>query len=135
MGCLKYGGVNEKTPVIRATGQLASATKQPGTLFLSLIDIFQDLFLLIRAANGTYIGGGFQRESDPQRLGSLEQFQEDFIIDAFMKDEPARGGAPLPRRSEGSEERARDSKLDIRIIHDDEGVFTLQFQGHPLQPL
>src|SRR6185437_7832981 len=67
-----------------------------------------------------------------ERRHALPEPLEKFIMNAVLQNEPAGGGAALPRRAECAPEHALQREIEIGIIQDDLRVLPTHFKRQPL---
>ncbi|VTR69364.1 hypothetical protein DESC_740103 [Desulfosarcina cetonica] len=72
---------------------------------------------------------GIQWRTDAQVAVSLDQGCRQFVVDAFVNDNPARGGAPLAGRSHSAENDGRDRHGQIGGGGDDDGIVAAKLQN------
>ena len=67
-----------------------------------------------------------------QLFGGLGQAAEKAVVDLPVQDEPAGGGAALPRRAERAPEHALERQVEIGVVHDDHRVLAAHLEREPL---
>src|SRR5438876_4482951 len=54
-----------------------------------------------------------------ERLGAVLEHSEKFVVDFLLQNKTTGGGTTLPRRAEGSPQRALEGEIQVRIVHYD----------------
>merc|ERR1712002_349455 len=60
----------------------------------------------------------------------LLQSLQHLVVDLLVKNESARRGAALTRGSDAGKERRPDDHVQVRIVHDNDGVVAAEFEKH-----
>ena len=75
-------------------------------------------------------GAGFERVADGHLFVSGDESFGPFLLDGFVDDDPAGGGATLASRADGAKQNPARSQIKISGRSDDDGVVSAEFEQH-----
>lgn len=78
-----------------------------------------------------HVGFGVEAVSHSKHLHAFQQQRRQPVFHCSMHNQPATGRTALLAGTEGAPHDAFDGQLQIRILHDEDGVLATHFQGHP----
>ena len=129
----KYGGLIEGALIEVAAGGRFTAQDKLSAFLLTDLDVFMDVFASAPVDHRPHLHRFVQAVAQSQLACGCLQHLNEPVVDLFMEDQAAGGGATLPSSSEGPPQYPFQGQFQVGVVHDDLGVLTTQLQRYPLQ--
>ena len=110
-------------------GQVAPALGEIGAFADAAVDEFADAVQLLARIDRADVGVFVERIADAQRLDAVFEFAQDLAVDAFLDEESRAGAADVTLVEVNSVDDAFDRLIDRRVVHDDVGGLSAEFEG------
>src|SRR6266516_3852792 len=97
------------------------------------VDVFGHLLPRLFVDQWTNFGLGVEPRTEPQLAGAIDEHLHEFVVNLVLQNQPAGGGAALPRRAERPPQHAVEGEIEVGIVHYDHRVLAAHFERQPLE--
>src|SRR4029077_733091 len=132
-GGVLHVGKNGGLPIVAFADFLRGyATRGELGLFLSDLDVGVDAVILFFADERAHLGFAFERRTEFDFLGLFRHRFDEILVDRFLYQDAASGGADFALIDEDSEECAVDGSFEVGVGEEDVGRLAPQFERDAL---